>query len=151
MSRNRLFTLLAALALFPAAAHAQGTTTITACYVPKSGTVYRIKVEGSPGKCAQNHVEFSWETGGTGWGGYSTYSESFTIQPGDWDFNGVSCPAGTAPMSGGFAVHQPETANVTITSSQLIVIGFAWSVGVRNDGSEPAEVTVHAYCAAYPT
>ncbi|HEX9893937.1 MAG TPA: hypothetical protein VGA78_08425 [Gemmatimonadales bacterium] len=50
MSRIRLSMLVAIVALFPAA-RAQAQTTFTACYVPKSGTVYRIKVEGAPSKC----------------------------------------------------------------------------------------------------
>jgi hypothetical protein len=151
MSRIRPFLLLAALALFPAAAQAQ--TTITACYVPKSGSVYRIKVEGAPGKCAQNHVEFSWDTGITitpiMWGDYTTITDTFTMQPGEWNFGVALCPIGHAAMTGGFVVHDPETANVLITSSQHNGITPAWGVGARNLGSDPAQVTVKVYCADF--
>ena len=60
MNPIRSLAALAALAVVaiavPASASAQE---LTACYVPKSGTVYRIKVEGTPTKCSQNHVQFS--------------------------------------------------------------------------------------------
>ena len=47
MTRIRFAALLAALALVPAAAEAQST--ITACYVPKTGSVYRIEAIGPDG------------------------------------------------------------------------------------------------------
>ena len=58
----KIAAALALLALIPGAAQAQST--LTACYVPKSGTVYRIQAPGSPTKCSQNHVEFSWTSDG---------------------------------------------------------------------------------------
>lgn len=37
------------------------STTYTACYVPSSGTVYRIKTADTPPACTKSaHVEFSW-------------------------------------------------------------------------------------------
>ena len=77
--RNHLASaaLVSAVALVPMALGAQqvtprGTTanlaalidpstTYTACYVPSSGTVYRIKTADTPPACTKsNHVEFSW-------------------------------------------------------------------------------------------
>lgn len=49
-----------ALGLAPSFAAAQ-TPTLRACYVPGSGTVYRIGAEGTPAAChSPKHVEFSW-------------------------------------------------------------------------------------------
>ena len=110
MQTIRSFATLAALvlvAIAPKAVSAQqtlnGETTLYACYVPKSGTVYRIKVEGTPTKCAQNHVEFSWTTGGTtslqvfqhGW-------MSIGLLGGETAEREIACPAGSTPVSGGF-------------------------------------------------
>lgn len=54
----------AALALLISAAPA-GAQTLSACYVPKSGTVYMIKQTGTPTAClSKQHVEFSWSTTG---------------------------------------------------------------------------------------
>lgn len=51
----------AATLLRPTAAAAQGST-LHACYVPRSGTVYRIKTGNTPPACTKpTHVEFSWE------------------------------------------------------------------------------------------
>lgn len=51
----------AAVALAAPAAGAQDTTvTSYACYVPHSGTVYRIRLPDTRQACASGHVEFSW-------------------------------------------------------------------------------------------
>ena len=48
--------------LSPSAVEAQ---LIHACYVPASGTVYRIKAEGAKDACTgKKHVEFSWNAAG---------------------------------------------------------------------------------------
>ena len=111
MQTIRFFAAVAATALIafaPKAASAQNTlngeTTLYACYVPKSGTVYRIKVANAPTKCAQNHVEFSWTTGG------STASVqvfehgriSVGLLGGETVEREIACPAGSTPVSGGF-------------------------------------------------
>ena len=147
MSRMSIVALVAALVISPAAVQAQST--ITACYVPKSGSVYRIKTEGAPSACKSNHVEFSWETGAQGWGMYETHSENFTIQPGEEKMEGVLCPPGTAAMSGGFVV-LGSGDKVRITSSHYQPIGNSWYVSAANDGPEPATVKVEAYCAVFP-
>ena len=55
-----LFTIAFASAVIPEALAGQ-TTTLTACYVPKSGTVYRIKAPNTPQACTKaDHVEFNW-------------------------------------------------------------------------------------------
>ncbi|HEY6220749.1 MAG TPA: hypothetical protein VIV65_11910, partial [Gemmatimonadaceae bacterium] len=68
-----VLSLLVTLFGWSSAAHGQATTattptpadTIHACYVPATGTVYRIKAAGLPGACqASSHVEFWWLNGG---------------------------------------------------------------------------------------
>lgn len=61
-----LLTALAAAVLLPlstpstAAAQSAGVT-MEACYVPGSGTVYRINTEGAPDTCrSRQHVRFTW-------------------------------------------------------------------------------------------
>ena len=52
--------------LMPSLARGQTPKVYFACYVPGSGTVYRIKEPNTPEKCAApSHTEFSW-TDGTG-------------------------------------------------------------------------------------
>ena len=146
MKTIRLVAALAALALIPAAAQAQ--TTMTACYVPKSGTVYRIKVEGTPTKCSQNHVEFSWTTGAAALSEPTIVQKSFVLPAGQTDSESADCPQGMYPMSGGFVAQLPEGNNVVITTNNsLMGFGFpSWHVGGRNEGTDPATVVINVYC-----
>src|SRR5438309_11635021 len=60
---------LVAVLISPSVSRAQSvspTDTIRACYVPATGTVYRIKASGAPGSCqASSHIEFWWVGQGT--------------------------------------------------------------------------------------
>ena len=54
-------------AAIPAAARAQqapADNTIRACYVPASGTIYRIGVAGGPAECRGGHIEMQWNVAG---------------------------------------------------------------------------------------
>jgi hypothetical protein len=64
-ARTLLAGALAAGALLPRSVRAQGTTpdSLHACYVPGSGTVYRIRGAATPGRCAPGHTEFAWTAG----------------------------------------------------------------------------------------
>src|SRR5215213_1993809 len=65
---RRAAVLGAILAAAPAALEAQTTTpkVYYACYIPTSGTVYRIKETNLKQACASSaHVPFSWTDGGT--------------------------------------------------------------------------------------
>ena len=58
---------LVLLATFPSTARAQQTSApevIRACFVPASGTIYRIGVSGGPTACRGGHVEMQWNAGG---------------------------------------------------------------------------------------
>lgn len=46
------------------AQQAAADDTIRACYVPASGTIYRIGVAGSPTACHGNHIEMKWNVAG---------------------------------------------------------------------------------------
>jgi hypothetical protein len=146
MNRIRFAAALAALALIPGALEAQ--TTLTACYVPKSGTVYRIKVEGTPTKCSQNHVEFSWTTGAAGLSEPTIVQKSFIIPAGQTASESADCPQGSYPMSGGYVAQLPEGNEVVIhISVSMMSFGFAsWHVGGRNEGTDPATVVVEVAC-----
>jgi hypothetical protein len=47
------------------AQQAAADDTIRACYVPASGTIYRIGVAGGPTACRGNHVEMKWTVSGS--------------------------------------------------------------------------------------
>ena len=109
MKTIRLFASLATLAaasFVPSQASSQATlngeTTLYACYVPKSGTVYRIKVANAPIKCAQNHVEFTWSVGATTSLEIVEERTQVLLDDGELFQTEMACPAGTVPVSGGF-------------------------------------------------
>ncbi|HEU5050936.1 MAG TPA: hypothetical protein VFU00_11460 [Gemmatimonadales bacterium] len=145
-----LIAAVAALAVLPSVASAQ--TTITACYVPKSGSVYRIKVDGAPAKCAQNHVEFSWETGVQQMYGYvTTVDETITVQPGTLQAGAAYCGEGYLAISGGYMVmDQSDTGpNLQILTDTRLIANPGWVVSARNLGSEAAEIRIDVQCIQF--
>lgn len=150
MRHLKLIALLAVLALLPSAAEAQ--TTITACYVPKSGSVYRVKADGAPPACAKNHVEFSWETDTQPLYGYvNRYSDTVTIAPGAIVSAAAYCPADRMPISGGFTVLgiYGGPVDVQLLGSVRLDASNAWVVAARNDGTDPVDIRVDAHCIQY--
>ncbi|HET9294549.1 MAG TPA: hypothetical protein VFO06_09675 [Gemmatimonadales bacterium] len=145
MSRIRLFILLASLALLPAGAQAQ--TTITACYVPKTGSVYRIQAAGAPDACKNGHVEFSWKAPAVVYGEITTVIDSFTVQPGALGVGGADCPAGSVAISGGFLSMDPYNGNFQVRMSLNHPQTPGWRVNGFNYGATPLKVMVQAYCA----
>lgn len=157
MHRIHFAGALAALALIPVAAQAQ---TITACYVPKTGSVYRIQAAGAPDACKTNHIQFSWENGGSGTGGTSgvTFTRRQTvavdIAPGEWGEGAAACEPGEKVTGGGYSANpgdQIQTLNVTenfphFSGSPQIEY---WSVLLKHLGAEPITFVVYAICAAY--
>jgi hypothetical protein len=149
MSSIRLFTLLAALALFPAAAHAQGFTTITACYVPKSGSVYRIKVESTPTKCAPNHVEFSWDAGGAAPAPVyfpTTFANALVVPPGETAELKMSCPSAQALVLGGYIKHGPAAQLVDILANSPDGSADTWIFRAHNHGTEQSQIGTFIRC-----
>jgi hypothetical protein len=146
MTRIRIAALLAALALVPAIAEAQ--TTITACYVPKTGSVYRIEAAGAPQACKNGHVKFSWEAGASLPVAPQAVMTTDILQPGEDAFVTAACPAGTRAFSGAFRIIPPATDVVFLLSAPSEV-PVGWTIRARNEGAIPAEVAAHAYCVAY--
>ena len=147
MLRIRLFSLLAGFALLPGAAQAQ--TTITACYVPKSGSVYRIKVEGTPTKCAQNHVEFSWDAGGTAPAPVyfpTTYANAFVVLPGETAELKMSCPSSQALVLGGYIKHGPDAQLVDILANSPDGSADTWIFRAHNYGAEQSQIGTFIRC-----
>jgi hypothetical protein len=63
---NSLLTMMGvglAASIMPASAFAQLQKPQYACYVPGSGTVYRVKEASTPAQCSTGHVEFQISTG----------------------------------------------------------------------------------------
>jgi hypothetical protein len=149
MSRNRLFTLLAALALFPAAAHAQGTTTITACYVPKTGSVYRIQAAGAPDVCKNGHVEFSWDSESSVSIGYAVRTGQATLIAALGFANIVAyCSAGEVAVGGGYHINQG--ALVSTRANRPLADGAGWVVTILNPGDIEYTATPYVTCLALP-
>ena len=100
--------LLAGLALLPATGSAQ-TTTFHACYVPKSGTVYRIKASSAPSACFKEHIEFSWETHAAGLMGYAVRTGApVQLAVGAATAVRASCAAGEVAVGGGYLLEPPD-------------------------------------------
>jgi hypothetical protein len=148
MNPIRSLATLAALAVVAIAAPTSASAQeLTACYVPKSGTVYRIKVEGTPTKCSQNHVQFSWEAGG----GSSLQIVdgpfiSVQIDAGQVYEKDLVCPEGKA-VSGGFYPDQ----NIVVEASNRTGMLNTWGFRVRHTGVAgqdlPAWVALQVICA----
>lgn len=146
MHRIRIAALFAALALVPSMAHAQST--ITACYVPKTGSMYRIQAEGVPDTCKQNHVEFSWQSGGTVF--TRRLSPGVVVTPNSFGQTTASCQAGEVAVGGGH--HAELNGPVSVAASvpthpESGWPGHGWFVDVRNIGSSNVTVYAHAICA----
>lgn len=147
MSFARFAAALSLLALIPIAAEAQ--TTITACYVPKTGSVYRIKAPDSPQNCKSGHVEFSWKAPQVTYGTISAVTANFTIQPGTQGGGTAECPAGSVAISGGYipATVAGFSANFQIRMNANHPQVPGWRVSGHNFGTTPVEIAVQAYCA----
>lgn len=157
MHRIHFAGALAALALIPAAAQAQ---TITACYVPKTGSVYRIQAAGAPDACKTNHIQFSWENGGSGTGTGGTGGVTFTrrqttaavVAPGEWGENAAACEPGEKVTGGGYSAN-PGDQTVNVSENLPHVSGSPpieyWSVNLKHLGDAPISFVVYAVCAAY--
>ena len=142
----------AVAALVPAgraAAQTAEPTVIYACYVPSSGTVYRIKAPGLPDSCGsskvggklQPHVPFQWNEEGeagpagpqgevgpqgpAGTGGISKlqmWAKPTFIDVGETVVD-VNCPTGHKALSGGYrvpGVSSPTIPEVQVRSSYAI-------------------------------
>lgn len=173
----RLMTVAIALALLTssaAQAQTQATSTasitdgvIYACYVPKTGTVYRINVSGSPTKCAANHVSFSWNITGpegpegpaapAGVVGHRIIKDSKSVIAQTSGNITLLCAADEVILGGGYAAFDNVAGtafkNFTVQTNAPIekypeFPGGGWAALVFNtDPSTSFELSVYAICA----
>ncbi len=91
-----------------ATAHAQTPTLLSACYVPKTGTVYRIRAPDTPPICSKSHIEFGWNQQGI------QGQPGIAGPAGETGAPGVAGPAGAAGPQGSEGPAGPQgTAGVS--------------------------------------
>jgi hypothetical protein len=158
-------TVLASAALFatPSAVSAQAAppAILYACYVPGSGTVYRIKETDVKQTCSSTlHIEFSWNqqgpTGPQGPQGIQgpagpagpTGPQGIQGNPGTQGTQGIQGPPGPAGTSGLSDVYQAFStlntgASVSVPAGSYLVMG---TVRVQNNDGDPqlAACTIQA-------
>ena len=149
-----LATLAAAAA--PAALRAQTQTApkvLYACYVPSSGTIYRIKEADLKQECAKStHVQFSWTDGAQAFTNLTTiYSDVAVIAPNSSGFALVLCPAGSQVVGGGYRfLSVSDAAPPVVGSSEPMHTqdGTGWDVMIRNavPNAETVKAIAYARC-----
>ena len=159
-----LIAVVAAPLFLPAmrALAQSGSTTLYGCYVPNSGTVYRIKGPKLPDSCrAPTHVEFSWNIQGpagpagpagpqgpqgpigpqgpAGVSGWVRVRRVFTVDVGQKGGVHVACPTGKKLLGGG------------VTPGNVLISGPSsdaeWAVLVQNPNGLPTEYSAEILCA----
>ena len=144
---------LAAL-VAPAALRAQSTTApkvFHACYVPSSGSVYRIKEVDLKQECVKStHIQFSWTDGAGALTQVvtvrSAYKDVAAHQYGSID---AICPAGTQLTGGGYEIiYFPNNVVApVIWFSKPRDDRTGWSVGFQNTSDNLAEFVTYVHCA----
>jgi hypothetical protein len=137
--------LAAGFALFPRSAEAQaGVTSYHACYVPGSGTIYRIKEANTPGACRKStHVEFQWIDFPRAIAPTLVHTNQ-TINPGTAGFALVAqCPLGSIAAAGGYYL---EGTTLTLVGNAPSTDVRQWIVTVRNEGSVAYKAHAYARC-----
>src|SRR5690349_9635389 len=172
------FRLFAFAAMFGAlgSARAGAQSVLYGCYVPSSGTVYRIKGAGLPDECrSQQHVQFTWSLQGPagaqgpagpqgatgpqgpagGLSGYQVVESRINALPGPATGHTAECPTGKRVVGGGFATESTSDAVVwTIIWSRPATDPFnptvwsRWAVQARHNSATQQFFTVYAVCAA---
>lgn len=167
--------LLAAIALalgLPAALLALSFAAddeLHACYVPGSGTVYRIKEPGLPDACrSAQHVEFTFSAEGDpgpqgpagpqgpqgdqgppgpagAVGGYLVGPTPLEdVQPGEQKTFSYSCPNNKLVITGGYNIAEP---GLQILSSRPSNLGAGWIVTVFNPSTTLKQIRSWVICA----
>lgn len=146
---------------------------ITACYDPRSGSVYRIREAGLSDNCKRNDVEFAWNAEGPtgpqgpagppgadgapgpagppGPGavtGRETVIQNFDLPGHDLRSVLVWCPVGKVAVSGGFQVPPAVqvVASMPGTGSGPSIDVRQWYVHVRNTTADIQPVVAYAIC-----
>ena len=138
--------VIAGLAAASERADAQaGVTTYHACYVPGSGTVYRIKATNTPAACNKGtHVEFQWTDFVRAIDPVMA-TKTVTVPPGVTGGVSVDCPIGSIAYTGGFGVS--SAALKVIANRPTVVVDMRrWVVLAFNESGIPQELTAFARC-----
>jgi hypothetical protein len=174
----RWFGLLAVSAALTTlgAARAGAQSVLYGCYVPSSGTVYRIKGAGLPDECrSQQHVQFTWSAQGPtgpqgpagpqgpqglqgpagGLSGHEVVTSSIIVAPGSVLLgHAADCPTGKRVVGGGFFAESARTGVLwTIATSRPGQDPFTqawsrWGVEARHNAATQQTLVVYAVCAA---
>lgn len=117
---------------------------IRACYVPASGTIYRIGVEGGPTSCRGGHIEMSWNVSGpAGPAGapgpkgedgapgaaapafhpVSVVRDSVDLAPGRFGRAIATCPSTLKMLAGGFQFSFFDRAFTKVVGSLPVSVG----------------------------
>ena len=146
-----LAALVAATA--PAALRAQTATTLKvfyACYVPSSGSVYRIREVDLKQECSKpTHVQFSWTDGNP-----AALSRTFNVtssrqvaQAQSQKDVVVPCPAGSQLVGGGHAMTSGTIPLFAVWRNSPDAAGTGWAVSLINLTDASQTFTVYARCA----
>lgn len=156
INRRSLSTIMLGLAalVIPGMVRAQSTTppkVFYACYVPSSGTTYRIKEVDLKQECSKStHVQFSWTDGKA-----TAVSEFFTVEsaphtvgPQSQSFVVQSCPTGSQLVSGGHrSVVKGSPTVPFVARSSPSDDGKGWGVLMANPGDGTVIFGVFVRCA----
>jgi hypothetical protein len=164
MKKTFAVLALAALTSMTSTASAQ---TIQACYVTKTGTVYRINVADTPPNCGKN-VAFHWnvtgptgQTGQTGPQGPAGPGSSYSFHSTDYELTGgfggnTNCPEGSTATGGGYLLHGTVDPGIRVSASMpYVVLGntlpTGWMVLTDNPNAAPYKITLYVVCVGAAT
>jgi hypothetical protein len=157
------------------AAPARAQSVLYGCYVPNSGTVYRIKGAGLPDECrSPQHVQFTWSLQGPagqqgpagptgpqgvqgpagGLSGHEVVTSSINVAPGPVLLgHAADCPTGKKVVGGGFFAESARTGVLwTIQTSRpgqdpFTQVWSRWGVEARHNAATQQTLVVYAVCA----
>ena len=165
MKKTLAVLALAVIAILPSTGHAQ---TIQACYVAKTGTVYRINVSDTPPNCGKN-TSFHWnvtgpagQTGPTGPQGPAGPEGSYSIHSTEYELSGsgfgggTNCAEGSVATGGGYLLHEPSDLGIRVSASKpYVVLGntlpTGWTVLTDNPNGAQYKLTIYVMCVGAAT
>jgi hypothetical protein len=144
--------LVAGIGLTARPAEAQSNEkTFYACYVPGSGTVYRIKSTNTPAGCKKStHVFFLWTDFMSALNPVIEQS-SLVLPAGEEGTVIAQCQSGSIMYTGGYALLTDEDVRVIRNhphTSPVPNTMNAWVVTAKNASAGPHTVIAYARCAS---